>query len=488
MELCLLPILAQPPEASICSLRIYLGSSEPRHDGPEGGRVQVCTSFLFLVEVGACSHHHAFVLHRQLITIRKARLLSKLRPASANSYEYLQRQMVREQLQLQEDGLHTLGSQQDWGDSLRNDTTLKFKPGELSTLYPYGDPQVLNYDTVSLAVRVSQAQAWAGPQATGISGRLCSDFRTSACIGRAEVDILGVDGILYKGRMNTQFGAQPLTTAEKELAGERRRVLPPNTPAQVSLCQAGCGCSRTAALMGGAGLGFRGHQAGNLVRHLIYTQGRSTAGRAASVEGLGQMESLVLSSTPSTFPKGVTPEEGAEGLLPAVKVPCPPARNLYAPVRSGDLFGTICPREYLPHPPIPPGVLPGLGSLYSLPVTLTPSPKACSVPPHPSLTCSVKVQAACSPTPGPQEDPRSSPHPALCSLAREMVPAAVLGSCSILRGAYRPWASSQKPRPGVGPQASTWLQGWDIGAHLLPWACWTAAQEPGWEELSPVLP
>ncbi|XP_048645187.1 uncharacterized protein C16orf96 homolog [Marmota marmota marmota] len=144
----------------------------------------------------------------QLITIRKARLLSKLRPASANSYEYLQRQMMREQLQLQEDGLHTLGSQQDWGDSLRNDITLKFKPGELSTLYPYGDPQVLNYDT-------------------------------------AEVDILGVDGILYKGRMNTQFGAQPLTTAEKELA--------------------------------------------------------------------------------------------------AVKVPCPPARNLYAPVRSSDLFGTICP-------------------------------------------------------------------------------------------------------------------------------------------------
>nr|XP_027796510.1 uncharacterized protein C16orf96 homolog [Marmota flaviventris] len=144
----------------------------------------------------------------QLITMRKARLLSKLRPASANSYEYLQRQMMREQLQLQEDGLHTLGSQQDWGDSLRNDTTLKFKPGELSTLYPYGDPQVLNYDT-------------------------------------AEVDILGVDGILYKGRMNTQFGAQPLTTAEKELA--------------------------------------------------------------------------------------------------AVKVPCPPARNLYAPVRSSDLFGTICP-------------------------------------------------------------------------------------------------------------------------------------------------
>uniref|UniRef100_I3MZS0 DUF4795 domain-containing protein n=1 Tax=Ictidomys tridecemlineatus TaxID=43179 RepID=I3MZS0_ICTTR len=178
----------------------------------------------------------------QLITIRKARLLSKLRPASANSYEYLQRQMMREQqrLQLQEDGLHTLGAQQDWGDSLQNDTTLKFKPGELSTLYPYGDPQVLNYDT-------------------------------------AEVDILGVDGILYKGRMNTQFGAQPLTTAEKELA--------------------------------------------------------------------------------------------------AVKVPCPPARNLYAPVRSSDLFGTICP---------PLGPRPGACSATpgSPSVTLAQPP---SLPPLPLL-------------------------------------------------------------------------------------------------------
>ncbi|XP_047388885.1 uncharacterized protein C16orf96 homolog isoform X2 [Sciurus carolinensis] len=143
----------------------------------------------------------------QLITIRKARLLSKLRPASANSYEYLQRQMMREhqRLQIQEDGLR---SQQDWGDGPRHDPTLKSKPGDLATLYPYGDPQVLDYDT-------------------------------------AEVDILGVDGILYKGRMNSHFGTQPLATAEKELA--------------------------------------------------------------------------------------------------AVKAPCPPARNPYAPGRSSDLFGTICP-------------------------------------------------------------------------------------------------------------------------------------------------
>ncbi|XP_062957159.1 uncharacterized protein C16orf96 homolog [Cynocephalus volans] len=120
----------------------------------------------------------------QLITIRKAHLLSRLRPASANSYEYLQRQQMREQQRLQlqalgvqEESLDSQNSQQDWGDGPRNTTDLC----NLSTLYPYGDPQMMDYDT-------------------------------------AEVDILGVDGILYKGRMNSQIGAQPLTTIEKKLA------------------------------------------------------------------------------------------------------------------------------------------------------------------------------------------------------------------------------------------------------------------------------
>ncbi|XP_047694129.1 uncharacterized protein C16orf96 homolog isoform X1 [Prionailurus viverrinus] len=125
----------------------------------------------------------------QLITIRKAHLLSRLRPASANSYEYLQRQRMREHQQLQqlqdlEDqdrSLDALGPQQDWGDGPGNDANLKFKSYDLSTFYPYGDPEVLDYDT-------------------------------------AEVDILGVDGILYKGRMINQDGARPSTGVEKELA------------------------------------------------------------------------------------------------------------------------------------------------------------------------------------------------------------------------------------------------------------------------------
>ncbi|XP_028001427.2 uncharacterized protein C16orf96 homolog [Eptesicus fuscus] len=113
-----------------------------------------------------------------LITIRKAHLLSRLRPSSANSYEYLQRQQMREQQQLQQ--LQNLGDR-NWHDGPGNDANLKLKSYNLTTLYPYGDPEMLDYDT-------------------------------------AEVDILGVDGILYKGRMENQEGARPLTSVEKELA------------------------------------------------------------------------------------------------------------------------------------------------------------------------------------------------------------------------------------------------------------------------------
>lgn len=40
------------------------------------------------------------------------------------------------------------------------------------------------------------------------------------CLNQAEVDLLGVDGILYKGRMTSKDKMRPLTSAEKELAGE----------------------------------------------------------------------------------------------------------------------------------------------------------------------------------------------------------------------------------------------------------------------------
>uniref|UniRef100_A0A2K6EYD5 Chromosome 16 open reading frame 96 n=1 Tax=Propithecus coquereli TaxID=379532 RepID=A0A2K6EYD5_PROCO len=133
----------------------------------------------------SCDRPVEMMTSPQLITIRKAHLLSRLRPASANGYEYLQRQQMREQQRLQLRDLRIRESldscQQDWGDGPRNDANLKHKSYNLSTLYPYGDPELIDYDT-------------------------------------AEVDILGVDGILYKGRMNNQNVAQPSATMDKELA------------------------------------------------------------------------------------------------------------------------------------------------------------------------------------------------------------------------------------------------------------------------------
>ncbi|XP_006897535.1 PREDICTED: putative uncharacterized protein C16orf96 homolog [Elephantulus edwardii] len=134
-----------------------------------------------------------------LITIRKAQLLSRLQPSSPNSYEYQQQpQQIREQQNMQLQGLvdpegnmHSVGFQQEWGDAPRNNSNLKFNPYSLSTIYPYGDPQLLDYDT-------------------------------------AEVDILGVDGILYKGRMNNPKEVWPTFPSDKELAA----VKVPRPPSQ----------------------------------------------------------------------------------------------------------------------------------------------------------------------------------------------------------------------------------------------------------------
>ncbi|XP_061009871.1 uncharacterized protein C16orf96 homolog [Dama dama] len=149
----------------------------------------------------SCDRPVEMMTSPQLITVRNTHLLPGLRPASANSYEYLQRQQMREQQQLQklqnlgapEGSLDSLGPPQDWGDGPRNDANLKFKPYGLSTLYPYGDPELLDYDS-------------------------------------AEVDLLGVDGILYKGRMTGKDRARPLTGTEKEVAA----VKVPHPPARSS--------------------------------------------------------------------------------------------------------------------------------------------------------------------------------------------------------------------------------------------------------------
>lgn len=59
---------------------------------------------------------------------------------------------LREEHRLQQ--LQDLGDQEDWGNRPENDINRKLKSYNLSTLYPYGDPELLDYDTVS------QAAAW----------------------------------------------------------------------------------------------------------------------------------------------------------------------------------------------------------------------------------------------------------------------------------------------------------------------------------------
>lgn len=58
----------------------------------------------------------------------------------------------REQQRLKQ--LQDLGDKEDWSDGPGNDANHKLKSYNLSTLYPYGDPELLDYDTVS------QATAW----------------------------------------------------------------------------------------------------------------------------------------------------------------------------------------------------------------------------------------------------------------------------------------------------------------------------------------
>lgn len=60
-----------------------------------------------------------------------------------------------------------LGSQKDWGDGPGNDANFKFNSYDLSTLYPYGDPEVLDYDTVSVADALGMGDLGGGRALSG---------------------------------------------------------------------------------------------------------------------------------------------------------------------------------------------------------------------------------------------------------------------------------------------------------------------------------
>ncbi|KAM6155687.1 uncharacterized protein C16orf96 homolog [Rhynchocyon petersi] len=241
-----------------------------------------------------------------LITIRKPQQLSGLRPASADSYEYLHRQHMKGQQHLQfqglgdpEGSLRSLDPQQDWGDAPHNTPNLGFKTYSLSTIYPYGDPHLLDYDT-------------------------------------AEVDILGVDGILYKGRMNNPMEARPTAPTDKEPGGETPSVL----------CGAGVETQiKEYKVFVRKFWKANGKSEWNTVEHLtdnksIYKLGHIIKERYPTfIDALRDLDNdLSICFLFSTFP--------LHRQVPFVKVPRPPSRNLYDRVRTSALLRAIYPALY----------------------------------------------------------------------------------------------------------------------------------------------
>ncbi|XP_054850838.1 uncharacterized protein C16orf96 homolog [Eublepharis macularius] len=135
----------------------------------------------------SCDRPVTMMTGPHLVTVRKATL--RPRPASANGYEYLARKQKRDPET--NEATSNQPPQTCWQCQAHHQTcTIKrlSKSQDFATLYPYGDPTVLTYDN-------------------------------------AEVDILGVNGVLYKGRVNAQTAERTLAV-QKEFLG----IKPPRPP------------------------------------------------------------------------------------------------------------------------------------------------------------------------------------------------------------------------------------------------------------------
>nr|XP_060640420.1 uncharacterized protein C16orf96 homolog [Anolis sagrei ordinatus] len=123
-----------------------------------------------------------------MITVRKVPL--RPRPASANGYEYLARPQ-RKDLESAEVGSGAAPVQTCWQCQAHHQScTLKriSRSQDLGTVFPYGDPSALTYD-------------------------------------HTEVDILGVNGVLYKGRLGTEATERALAIQREFTAVKVRRPL-----------------------------------------------------------------------------------------------------------------------------------------------------------------------------------------------------------------------------------------------------------------------
>lgn len=122
-----------------------------------------------------------------MVTVRKVPL--RPRPASANGYEYLARPHRRDS-----EGNEVTGGQPQqtcWQCQAHHQScTIKqlSRSQDLTTIYPYGDPTAINYDNT-------------------------------------EVDLLGVNGVLYKGRVNSH-AAERIFALQREFSAVKARRPP----------------------------------------------------------------------------------------------------------------------------------------------------------------------------------------------------------------------------------------------------------------------
>ncbi|XP_070617631.1 uncharacterized protein C16orf96 homolog [Erythrolamprus reginae] len=125
----------------------------------------------------SCDRPVTMMTGPHMITVRKATL--KPRPVSAGGYEYLFHQQKRDQDLSEMSGNPPLPT--CWQCQAQQQAcALKHRAQDFATLYPYGDPTAITYDNT-------------------------------------EVDILGVNGVLYKGRVSSHAAERTLAL-QKEFA------------------------------------------------------------------------------------------------------------------------------------------------------------------------------------------------------------------------------------------------------------------------------
>ncbi|XP_061456239.1 uncharacterized protein C16orf96 homolog isoform X2 [Rhineura floridana] len=121
----------------------------------------------------SCDRPVTLMTGPHMITIRKGPL--RPRPASANGYEYLAHRLQKKDPEMT-DASGNQPPQTCWQCQAHHQTcTIKrlTKAQDLTTIYPYGDPTAITYDNT-------------------------------------EVDILGVNGVLYKGRVSSHAAERAL--------------------------------------------------------------------------------------------------------------------------------------------------------------------------------------------------------------------------------------------------------------------------------------